>query len=337
MRWGDVMDTALITSTMWGGNLMIPLYLYFGGITAGLGIVAVVADLLEDRNPAYNLLSKWSAYLAVPAWALGSVFVIFHLGKPMRGMFFPLFFSNYGSWMTYGGWAMGLAGPILIVYLLLRHFDMQASLRRLIGVINIPVMLWVALNTAMLLSAASRVPMWDRAFLPALFINSGILSGLAAAGLVFIVLRHFGSAAGSGEPARVIYAASVVALVLEVIEAGILYGLINNMATGGPMDEVAKVLNPAGAMAVYNEVVSGSLAPWFWWGVVAIGIVVPLTLGIVELVAKRWEEALAGAKFACILIGALVLRFVVVWGGDFRPLPAVAVDTLRDLVTLFAG
>jgi len=332
------MQEIVIASTMWGRNFMIPLYLFFGGLTAGLGIVAVVADLLEGRYKACNALSKLAIYAAFPAWVLGSIFVIFHLGRPFRGLFFPLYFSNYGSWMTYGGWAMGLGGPFIVVYGVLRHFDLYPLWRRAIGLIGIPLMLWIAFNTAMLLSAATRVPLWSRSYLPALFINSGLLTGVAGAGLLLILAaRYFPfGAVREGAPHQVLLGASVGALAFEVIEVGILYSLVNSLATVAASPVVSAVASPRGSPIFFDYLVRGALAGWFWWGVVGLGLVVPIVLGIVGIVGRRWEQQLAGVKFACILLGAAVLRFVIVWGGDVRPAPAIA-QTLRDALSLIGG
>jgi hypothetical protein len=50
----------------------------------------------------------------VPAIVLGGLALTFHLGKPERGIAFPLFFTNYQSWMTIGGWILGAFAPLAI-------------------------------------------------------------------------------------------------------------------------------------------------------------------------------------------------------------------------------
>src|SRR5574341_594503 len=105
------MEPIILIHSNWSESGFIPLYLFLGGLSAGLFIVAICADFAQARSKSYAMVAKLAVYTAFPAWALGSLFVIIHLSKPLQGLFFPLFFSNYGSWMTYGGWAMGLGGP----------------------------------------------------------------------------------------------------------------------------------------------------------------------------------------------------------------------------------
>ncbi len=53
-----------------------------------------------------------------------------------------------------------------------------------------------------------------------------------------------------------------------------------------------------------------------------IGLAIPLALTLVELFVGRWMKPIAATKFAMMLAGGVVLRLVIVWGGNLKsPLP----------------
>lgn len=63
--------------------------------------------------------------------------------------------------------------------------------------------------------------------------------------------------------------------------------------------------------------VYGPLAPAFWGGVVAVGILIPLAIGLVSW--RREIKPLLAATAILALIGALILRIVVLQAGVFEP------------------
>ena len=77
-----------------------------------------------------------------------------------------------------------------------------------------------------------------------------------------------------------------------------------------------------GQQLAFKLLTQGDLAPWFWWGFVATGLAAPLAAGIIHVVAERVFRAHMGwllyAEFALLLVGGLMLRYIVVWGGDMK-------------------
>jgi formate-dependent nitrite reductase membrane component NrfD len=77
-----------------------------------------------------------------------------------------------------------------------------------------------------------------------------------------------------------------------------------------------------GQQLTFNLVTRGSLAPWFWWGFVATGLAAPLLASALEMVGGRVLRVQVGwvlyAKFILVLVGGLVLRYLIVWGGDLK-------------------
>lgn len=110
------MEPIIIMQHMWGDNMFVPMYLFFGGLCAGAFILGVFADLASRKNEQLEFIAKIAAYAAVPLYVLVGIFITVHLGKPERGMLFPFYFTNTKSWMFLGGWAMGIGGPIVVLY-----------------------------------------------------------------------------------------------------------------------------------------------------------------------------------------------------------------------------
>jgi protein NrfD len=317
------MEPIILTQTKWSETLHVPLYLFFGSLAAGTFIVAVVADLIGVRVARFRPLARVAALAAVPMLAIAGYMLTSHLGKPERGMAFPLFFTNYHSWMTRGGWIVGSASPLIVVYAALWWFGVYPTARRIVGVMGIPLASGLAMYTGMLLAGAMFVPLWSREHLPLLFLNSGLTTGLAAAGLLFALLWPWlGSPAE--ESSRVVVLSISLTLVLAIVlELAELRAFLDFLRSDVRSAEATGFFAaPIGGRMAYDLVTSGALSPWFWVGIVGVGLVGPLVLTLPEVLLRRWSTPIAAVKFAMVLAGGFVLRWVIVQGGDLKaPLP----------------
>lgn len=311
------MEPIILWQNKWSQGPLVPLYLFFGGLTAGVFIVAVLADLLSTKWRRFEALSKVSSYLSIGTLALAGLFVTLHLGKPERGVAFPLFFTNYESWMTRGGWIVGGGSPLLVLYAALWYFGGSAKIRRIVGVIGLPAAVMLALYTGLLLSNAGFVPLWSKHYLPILFLNSGLTTGLAAAGLVFILAWPF-LGQRDGDPQLVVRWLSIAVVIFIVLELFELYAFLTSLKTVDDRVPFGQFISAKGGAHAYEYVTQGELAPWFWWGIVGVGLTIPLVLTLLEFLVRPWARAVATTKFALVLAGGLILRFVIVWGGDLK-------------------
>ncbi len=316
------MEPIILWQTKWSYSLHVPLYLFFGGLTSGIFLAAVVADLLERKWQDAALVSKVSSYSAIVTLALAGFFLTVHLGKPERGLAFPLFFTNYDSWMTRGGWIVGVGTLLVLLYAALWYRGGAAWVRRLVGLVGLPVLLMLAVYTGLLLSRGTFVPLWSSKYLPILFLNSGVTTGLAASGLVGLVALWFRGPQPQTAHSVVRWISMAVALfiLLELFE---IYNFMTYLAGSGQHAPTGEFVAPKGGAYVYQYVTRGALAPWFWWGVIGLGLTAPLLLTLVEFLLDwrarplRWRNVLFTApKFALVLLGGILLRCVIVWGGD---------------------
>jgi len=166
------MESIILMNSKWGNDIFVPMYLFFGGLSGGLFVIAVTADLLGYNFKQFQKFSKMTSYLVLPVLALAGAFIAFHLGKPERGILFPFYFKNFDSWLVIGGWSVGLAVPLVAAYAALWYYKVDATIRRVLGAIAFPILGFVSYYTGLLLSGAKFVPLWSEQYLPYLFSNS---------------------------------------------------------------------------------------------------------------------------------------------------------------------
>ena len=324
------MESIILMNSKWGNDMFVPMYLFFGGLSGGLFVVAVAADLIGIKLKQFENFSKITAVLCLPVLALAGAFIAFHLGKPERGILFPFFFKNYSSWLVIGGWSVGLAIPLVVSYAAMWHFRVNQTYRRIVGVIGMPLLGFVSFYTGLLLSGAMFVPLWSMKFLPYLFLNSGVLTGLAGSGLVYILYQAFftqnvsqETASGSEDSSKIISILGYAILVFIFIELVEIQIFMDYLASNPIKDDNSGLfIAPNGSEFVYEYVTQGPLSTWFWWGIIGLGLTLPLVIGLIELifekVIKTYKNWVSGFKFASILVGGAILRFVIVWGGEVK-------------------
>ena len=316
------MESIILMNSKWGNDIFVPMYLFFGGLSGGLFVIAVATDLLGIKFKQFEKISRLTSYLVLPVLALAGAFIAFHLGKPERGILFPFFFKNYNSWLVIGGWSVGLAVPLVAAYAALWYYNIDATIRRVLGVIAFPILGFVSFYTGLLLSGAKFVPLWSQEYLPYLFLNSGVLTGLAGSGLMFVLYQTYGSSKSedSSGVLRIIGYAIIFFVLVELFE---LQRFMDHLSSNPvKIDNSGYFVAPNGSAMAYEYVTQGVLAPWFWWGIIGIGLTLPLFLSFVEMLfeklIKPYADWVSGVKFASILSGGIILRFVIVWGGELK-------------------
>lgn len=304
----------------------IIVYLWLAGLAGGAYFTAFLADRLSGGR--YKEWVRFAVYLGVPVALLGSLLLVLDLGQQLRAWHLFTGF-RVASPMSMGSWILllwAVIGVALIALWFAETFPtgekgffgtLASLLRPLLPGVNI--LGWVAFvlaallitYTGVLLSATNRA-LWRGALpLPALFVASAISTGVAA--LLVIVstgvgpfLRGlFGEVGHTTTKEAVAKLAKVDALVM-VIELIVLTGyLIWLYAFSTPDAALAAGL-----------LISGSLSPFFWVGVILTGLLIPLGLEFMAIRGEKITPLTALLSALCILFGGLILRAVVVFGGQ---------------------
>jgi protein NrfD len=154
--------------------------------------------------------------------------------------------------------------------------------------------LLVTIYSGFLIAAAPGVPFWNTALIPVLWLLSASVCALALTELMIHCddITKFIIRAGGG---------------LKVAELIAVLALVNLAMYG----------NTAATRISGWALVYGPLAPAFWGGVVAVSILTPLAIGLVSW--RREIRPLLTVAAILALIGALMLRIVVLQAGVFEP------------------
>lgn len=252
------MEWVVFVQDKWSHTPHVPLYLFFGGLAAATFVVAVLADLVGLRSRRAAATARVGAYAAVPVLTLAGFFLTSHLGKPERGLAFPVFFTNYESWMTRGGWIVGSSAPLLVLYAALWYFGAGPAWRRVIGVVGIPPAVGLSFYTGFLLSGAHFVPLWSREFLPPLFATSSLNTGLAFVGLVTLLTWRWSGVQGTG-PRPILRWLGAALVVLVALEAAELYRFMEALASEGLLR--GRAGSPTADRFAYRTEPGGRLSP----------------------------------------------------------------------------
>jgi len=290
------------TMHVWGWE--IPIYLFLGGLVAGMMVIA-----------GYFLFSGRYKKTACVCFVLPSLSIAL-LSLGMFALFLDLEHKLYvwrlyttfqiKSPMSWGAWILVLVYPALIANFLLRIPPvLQRSVPRLgllserllarpffvkwVGALNMLLGGLLGVYTGILLSGLGARPLWSSALLGPLFLVSGLS---AAAALVHMIARNV-------EERELLAKADNGFLVTElVLIALFLIGLVS--ATQVHQKAAGLLLN-------------GEFSSFFWVFVVGLGIVIPL---FIQLLAVNHKIRHTSVAPLLVLAGGVLLRFVIVYAGQ---------------------
>ena len=290
---------------IWGWE--VPIYLFLGGLVAGLLVLNAYAVLArrEEEMPAS---SRILPLLGVPLLALGLGALFLDLEYKLHVFRFYTTFQA-SSPMSWGSWILlvvfatsGLVGlsallkskwagveslrQLPMVNVLERFADRHAILlAKVNGVLGVAL----GIYTGILLSAFAARPLWNSAILGLIFLISGLSTGAALGALLSRDHR---------ERERLVRF-DVILIGVEIV---LLALWIVGLSTSGE-----------GARNAAEMILSGPYAAAFWTLVVVVGLAAPLLIETMAL-KGRWRETIVAP--ALVLVGGLSLRFILVYAGQ---------------------
>lgn len=269
-------------------GILLWIAFYAGGLGGGLYLVSLYF------NSLWGMFISWLIIAVIK----GGTHLLF-LGKPQR--FWRIISHPQTSWLARGFiFVMGFVG-FGAIQLMLTYWApgsvAEIVFKALAGIMAFSV----AIYTGFVLKTVKGVPFWNSALLPLLFILCGVLGGFGLA--VVIALNGAGielSAAETGS--RWLLAANILLIIIYLWQAS--------------------VREAVGKQSVLEQL-HGRSAPVFWIGIVLLGIVIPLTITIINLVAGEVSSALLITGVVCEICGGLALRYCVLKAGAYKPLVAI--------------
>lgn len=302
-RHNPLIDPAL---HIW--HLEIPVYLFLGGLVAGLMVISGLWLLRRpsaQRSRALTLL-PWMAPILL---SVGMLFLWLDLENRFNAFRFYFAFRPTSP-MSWGSWILLAVYPVSIG--LAWHLT-PADLRdRVHGWLRRPAWLprleaWIAtrergfamasvllgaalgIYTGVLLGTLAARPLWNSAILGPLFLVSGISTGAA-----FMLLYGL-----EADERRLLVRADLWLIGIELFLIGI---WLVSLLSGG-----------AAAQAAAHTLLGGPYTASFWTLVIAVGLVAPFVAETVEI--RRGEVP---GRFAAglVLLGGLALRWIIVFAGQ---------------------
>ncbi|MHC4234379.1 MAG: NrfD/PsrC family molybdoenzyme membrane anchor subunit [Planctomycetota bacterium] len=281
-------------------------YLFLAGLGGGAYVTGVVADFIGGQ---WTAISKIGVVLGLPCVLVGCGFLMLDLGTPKN--FWRAAFCPRTSWIARGTIIITIfmiLGAVHIAFWLW-PFDALATteaagIRHLIGVLGVAFAFGTMIYTGILLAASRPIAFWSTAMLPLLFLVSALSTGIMAVILI-------ASTAGSTH-AGPIHSLAKIDMPLIILEMFILAFYLQ--ATHRVPESRASA----------ELVLTGMVAPLFWWGVAVLGLTAPLLLDMLGAYALDGGQTVAVSALAsaCGITGGLFLRQVILSGGIHAPLRA---------------
>ncbi|MGE5682155.1 MAG: NrfD/PsrC family molybdoenzyme membrane anchor subunit [Bacillota bacterium] len=283
----------------------IPVYLFLGGLVAGLMIISGYFLFTGKYKSAGSIASR------LPVISL----VLLSLG--MFALFLDLEHKMYvwrvyttfrvSSPMSWGSWILLLVYPALLANILInppaflskyipdpaelyRKEEDSQKLIRGVAIVNMGLGILVGTYTGILLSTLGARPLWNTSILWLLFLISGLSS---AAALVHLISKD------NNEKSMLVKADNSLLAVEIFVILMMIIGLLSS--SRAHIEAVRLIL-------------SGPFAASFWVLVIGIGILIPLFLQILTLKEKVKHSAIPAIL---VIAGGIVLRFIIVYAGQY--------------------
>lgn len=300
----------------WGWYIV--LYFFLGGLSAGTYFIATLLLLAGDRRDREAV--RLGYLLSFPLLVACALLLLLDLGVPSRFwhllvaservpalLFKPWSPISLGSWILtmFGLFSSGAFAWTLVETGRLRWAPAERAVSWARARPRPVMLVWNAVGTFLgfglagytgVLVSATTIPVWHNArLLGALFLASATSTSYAL--LMLILLRRDAGRVRStlAKLAR----ADRFSMALELALVALLLAVLGHAA---------------------RPLVSGGFGVVFWFGVVGVGLLLPIVL--------HWRAVLGWAQHrreliaaVCALVGGLLLRFVVVLSPQFPAVP----------------
>lgn len=282
----------------------IPLYLFLGGLAAGILFFAALYYIL-GKEKVFTTAVRKAPFVAPFALVIGLAALFYDLRH--KAFFWQLYTTiRFESPMSWGAWTLLVITTASFIWCALHIKDIFPQfewkyrfLKELESFFNKHklALAWVMLifaiitgiYTGILLSAFNARPLWNTSVLGPLFLASGVSAGAAT-----IVLMSRDAAE------RTLFAK------LDLMVLGIEMFLIVHMFMGFLAGTQVQI-EAAGLF------LGGDYTMVFWIFVVFIGIILPALLDVLELRGFHIPAMIPGIL---VLTGGIIFRFVFVFAGQ---------------------
>jgi formate-dependent nitrite reductase membrane component NrfD len=282
----------------------IPLYLFLGGLAAGILFFAALNTIL-GREEKYPVSVKITPFIT-PILLIAGLLALF-LDLNHKLYFWRLYtVIRLQSPMSWGAWTLMIVTPLAFIWCALNIkeiypkwnwkykflIDLESFFRKnktVIAWLLVIYSLILGVYTGILFSAFNARPLWNTSILGPLFLTSGLST--AAAVIVLMSKKHL---------ERHYFAR------IDLMLIGIELFLIIHMFMGFLASTQVHI-------EAANLFLGGPYTTPFWLFVVALGLVIPAILEILELRGFKMPVWIAPVL---VLFGGLMFRFIIANAGQ---------------------
>ena len=282
----------------------IPLYLFLGGLAAGILFFASLYVIMGKEDKYCGAVRR--APIVVPFLLIIGLAALF-LDLRHKMYFWQLYTTiKLQSPMSWGAWTLMAITPISMIWVAihikeyfpkwewkniilkdLNEFFWKNKLA--LAWVTIILSLILGIYTGILFSAFNARPLWNTSILGPLFLTSGLSAGAAT---IILFARS--------KKERALFAK------IDLLLIGIELFLIIHMFMGFKASTQVQI-------DAANLFLGGQYTAPFWIFVVALGMVVPAILEILEL---RHKKIPVYIPVVLVLFGSLMLRFIISYAGQ---------------------
>jgi formate-dependent nitrite reductase membrane component NrfD len=326
-------------------NWIVVIYLFLAGVSAGAFAISSLAYFIGKET--HERIVRIGAYIAPFPVLIGTLCLIYDLERPH--LFWKLFLTfQLSSVMSIGAWLLLLFTLVSFLHFYIwlpDRFELLAVLQWLpprfaemktikaiksisflsclgrenllqcrgwVALIGILLSICVGIYTGVLLGALVARPFWNNPILPLLFLLSAMKTGIASILLVGFISIGFKKMKQEEMNASklLIHFTDLILVVLCIIGVFLfIFGLC--VSTKSSCEAVKLIMG-------------GEFTLPFWLLVVGVGMLLPLTIEVYELIPyyNRHAEPSEHSPWISVifaisvLVGGFALRYVVIYAGQ---------------------
>jgi len=288
---------------VWGWE--IPVYLFLGGLVAGMMIIAGYF-LFKEKHKNSDSIANYIPILSILFLSLGMGALFLDLEHKLYVWRLYTTFQ-ITSPMSWGAWILILVYPVIIANMLMvppsfilnwfptlnkitAYINSRPRLIQNIGIGNMLLGGMLGVYTGVLLSTMGSRPLWNTSILWVLFLVSGLST---AAAFVHMIAKNV-------RERELLAKADNGFLIIELFVIAL---MLIGLATSSQAQIQAVQL-----------LVGGPYTAPFWVFVIGLGIVIPLLIQLMAVNHKINHTAVAPVM---VILGGLILRFVIVAAGQY--------------------
>ncbi len=282
----------------------IPLYLFLGGLAAGILFFAGLYTIMGKEKTFPTVVKK--APLIVPVLLILGLLALL-LDLKHKAFFWRLYTTiRLESPMSWGAWVLMIVTPLSIIWAAINireifpkwnwRFKFLKDLESFFIKIKLPLA-WIMMvssvilgvYTGILFSAFNARPLWNTSILGPLFLASGMSAGAA---VIMLMSKNHNE--------RIIF--SKIDIGIIIVELFLIVHMLMGFLASTQVQ-----IDAAGLF------LGGPYTASFWMFVVILGMIIPVILEVLEI----WKFKIPVVIPAIlVLFGSIMLRFLIAFAGQ---------------------